>query len=234
MAAKRILLVEDERDMAELVAMRLQKEHYEVEVAHDGQLGLDRIRASKPDLVLLDIMLPGMTGTEVLREIRNDPGTSSIPVIVLTARSEEGDVVAGLHIGADDYVTKPFAMSVLVARIAAVLRRSEANNAGEGSILTAGPIRINQDTHSVEVGGKPLSLTLTEFRLLSAIVGARGRVLNRDQLIDRAIGPDAVVVDRTIDVHLTALRRKLGKARKVIQTVRGVGYRLAAENDETT
>jgi two-component system phosphate regulon response regulator PhoB len=232
MARKRIIIVEDERDMAELVAMRLKREHYEVEVAYDGREGLDRIRCDPPDLVLLDIMLPVLSGTEVLRELRSDPRTASVPVVMLTARTEDTDVVVGLQLGADDYVTKPFSMSVLLARVAAVLRRAAGAPAGKG-VLTAGPVRINQERHSVEVDGRAVSLTPTEFRLLVAIVAARGRVLSRDQLIDQAVGMDAVVTDRTIDVHLAGLRRKLGRARKLIGTVRGFGYRLVTEEDDS-
>jgi two-component system phosphate regulon response regulator PhoB len=231
MARKRILIVEDERDMAELVAMRLQREHYDVDVTHDGRKALEKIRTSAPDLALIDIMLPGMSGTELLKEVRNDPRTADLPAIMLTARSEESDVVVGLHLGADDYVTKPFSMSVLLARVAAVLRRSESAAGVEKGMLQAGPIRINQDTHQVDIEGKNVSLTLTEFRILAAIVSAKGRVMSRNQLIDHAMGYDAVVTDRTIDVHLAALRRKLGNARKYIQTVRGVGYRLADEEE---
>jgi DNA-binding response OmpR family regulator len=227
MSRKRIIVVEDERDMAELVAMRLTREHYDVEVAHDGAEGIRKIRAAAPDLVVLDIMLPGMSGTEVLKEMRTDPQTAGVPVIMLTAKSEESDVVVGLQLGADDYITKPFSMSILLARVAAVLRRGESTPGSDKGVLVAGPIRVNRDTHQVEVAGDAVSLTRTEFRLLVAIVGARGRVLARNQLIDRAIGMDAVVTDRTIDVHLTALRRKLGNARDMIETVRGVGYRLA-------
>ncbi len=217
--------------MAELVAMRLKREHYDTDVAHDGLKALEKIRSTPPDLALVDIMLPGMSGTELLKEVRSDPRTAALPVIMLTARSEESDVVVGLHLGADDYITKPFSMSVMLARVAAVLRRSESVGGMERGILQAGPIRINQDTHQVEVESKNVTLTLTEFRILAAIVSAKGRVLTRNQLIDHAMGYDAVVTDRTIDVHLAALRRKLGKARKYIQTVRGVGYRLATEEE---
>ena len=232
MARKTVLIVEDERDMAELVAMRLKREGYVVDVAHDGVEGLRKVRSGPPDLVLLDLMLPGMSGTEVAAEVRADPRTADVPIIMLTAKTAESDVVVGLHVGADDYVTKPFSMSVLVARVAAVLRRAAASAAGSGAV-SVGPIRIDRDRHRVEVDGRAVALTLTEFRLLAAIAAGRGRVLTRNQLIDRALGPDVVVTDRTIDVHLTALRRKLGKARKYIQTVRGIGYRLACENDET-
>ena len=227
MSGKHILVVEDERDMADLVAARLTREHYDVVIAHDGVAGLERIRADRPDLVVLDMMLPRLAGTEVLRELRADPAIANTPVIVLTARAEEGDVVAGLEIGADDYMTKPFKMAELVARIGAVLRRAKPAAGSSRGSISAGPIEINQDTYTVT--GKSIQLTLTEFRLLAAIAGARGRVMTRDQLISHAIGVDAVVTDRTIDVHLAALRRKLGKARKLIQTVRGVGYRLNAE-----
>jgi DNA-binding response OmpR family regulator len=230
MAKKRIILVEDERDMADLVAMRLKREFYEVEVAHDGREALDKIRCSPPDLVLLDIMLPGMSGTEVLHAMRDDPRTAAVPVIMLTARTEDADVVVGLHLGADDYVTKPFSMSVLIARVSAVLRRNEAKAAGK-EVLSFGPIVIDPERYKVEVDGELIELTPTEFRLLLAVVAARGRVLNRNQLIDQALGMDAVVTDRTIDVHMAALRRKLGKARDCIATVRGVGYRL--KDDES-
>ena len=227
MSKKRIIVVEDESDMAELLSMRLQREGYIVETVGDGAEALEMIRCSPPDLVLLDLMLPGMSGTEVATKLRNDPRTANVPIIMLTAKSEESDIVVGLHLGADDYITKPFSMSVLLARISAVLRRSRDIAATSEKVLEVGPMRIDLERHNVEVNGKKVPLTLTEFRLLVAIVSAKGRVLDRNQLIDQVLGMDAVVTDRTIDVHITALRRKLGKARKYIQTVRGVGYRLA-------
>jgi len=233
MAKRRIVVVEDERDMAELVAMRLEREHFDVEVARDGVEALETIGANPPDLVLLDLMLPKMSGTEVAAELRHDPRTKHVPIIMLTAKSEETDIVVGLELGTDDYVTKPFSMSVLVARIAAVLRRAEHAASDDSGVLSAGPIRIDTHRYKVQVAGKPVALTLTESRLLAAIVAGRGRVLTRDRLIDHAIGPDAVVTGRTIDVHLAALRRKLGRARCHIETVRGVGYRLMIEEDET-
>jgi two-component system phosphate regulon response regulator PhoB len=232
MSKKTILIIEDERDMAELMAMRLKKEGYAVELAHEGKDGLRMARSVKPDLVLLDLMLPGMSGNEIAQELRNDPRTTGIPIIMVTAKSEDSDVVVGLHLGADDYVTKPFSMSVLVARTEAVLRRSDSQSGNGKTSISIGPIRIDQDRHQAELNDQPLSLTLTEFRLLSALAAARGRVLTRNQLIDQAIGVDAVVTDRTIDVHLTSLRRKLGNARKFLKTVRGVGYRIAADDDE--
>ncbi|MFW6132857.1 MAG: response regulator [Planctomycetota bacterium] len=233
MARKRIVIVEDEPDMAELVAMHLRREHYQPEVASDGARALQIIQASPPDLVLLDMMLPRLSGTEVLREIRRDPRTADVPVIILTAKTGEGDIVAGLQLGADDYVTKPFSMSVLLARVSAVLRRIEAVDDSSDRALGVGPIRINREMHRVEVDGEPVCLTATEFKLLATLVAARGRVLTRDQLINHALGVNAVVTDRTIDVHLAAVRRKLGPAKSYIETVRGVGYRITVEHNET-
>lgn len=232
MSKKRLIIVEDERDMADLVAARLRREGYVVDLAYDGEEGLEMIRADPPDLALVDIMMPRLSGTELVTELRQDPRTAAVPVIMMTAKSEESDVVVGLRLGADDYVTKPFSMSVLVARVAAVLRRAAAGRqAGEGRVRT-GPITIDTDRHIVEVGGRAVALTLTEFRLLTALMAARGRVLSRNQLIDQAMGINAIVTDRTIDVHMTALRRKLGKARACVETVRGVGYRMAVEDAE--
>lgn len=228
MSKKRIVMVEDERDMAELVARRLRREGYLVDLATHGTEGFDLIRAQPPDLVLLDIMLPGMSGTEIATRLRDDPRTSSVPIIMLTAKSEESDIVVGLKFGADDYVTKPFSMSVLVARIDALLRRVAAPETPAKSVLKAGPLVIDPQRYTVELDGQPITLTLTEFRLLAALAAANGRVLTRNQLMDQAIGLDVIVTDRNIDVHVTMLRRKLGSARQLIQTVRGVGYRFDA------
>ena len=230
MSKKRIVIVEDERDMADLVATRLRREGYKVDVAHDGNEGLETIRSEPPDLVLLDIMLPGMPGTDVARALRDDHRTAALPIIMLTAKSEESDIVVGLKFGADDYVTKPFSMSVLVARVDALLRRAASSPSSPAKgVLKVGPFLIDQQRYTVEVKGEPVALTLTEFKLLAALAAAKGRVLTRNQLMDQAIGLDAVVTDRTIDVHMTALRRKLGQARGCVQTVRGVGYKLDAE-----
>jgi two-component system phosphate regulon response regulator PhoB len=233
MAKKHIVIIEDEKDMADLVATRLKREGYKVDVANDGTGGLDLVRSHPPDLVLLDIMLPGMPGTEIAAKLRDDPRTAGVPIIMLTAKSEESDIVVGLKFGADDYVTKPFSMSVLVARIDAVLRRAAAASASGKAPLKIGALVIDQEQHRVEVNGRHVPLTLTEFRVLTALVAARGRVLNRNQLMDQAIGLDAIVTDRTIDVHITSLRRKLGLARRFVQTIRGVGYRLDASASET-
>ncbi|MCY2926492.1 MAG: response regulator transcription factor [Planctomycetota bacterium] len=230
MSKKRIVIVEDERDMADLVATRLRREGYKVDVAHDGVDALALLRSEPlPDLAVLDIMLPGMPGTEIAAKLRDDPRTASMPIIMLTAKSEESDIVVGLKFGADDYVTKPFSLAVLTARIDALLRRTAAPAAPGKTLRKAGPLLIDHQRYSVELDGRALTLTLTEFRLLAALAAANGRVLTRNQLMDQAIGLDVVVCDRNIDVHITMLRRKLGKARGTIQTVRGVGYRFAAE-----
>jgi len=230
MSRKSVIVVEDERDMADLIAMRLKREGYQVLLAGDGQEALTKVRAELPHAVLLDLMLPEMSGGDVLREIRNDPRTSRIPVVILTAKSQEADIIAGLRLGADDYVTKPFSMSVLLARLDAVLRR-RASDSGAGQVLEIGAVRIDTQRHEASVADEMLSLTKAEFRLLLALAAARGCVLSRQQLIDQAIGLDAIVTDRTVDVHLAALRRKLGKARNYIKTVRGVGYRLVDTNE---
>jgi two-component system phosphate regulon response regulator PhoB len=232
MSKKRLLLVEDETDMAGLVATRLRKEGHEVTIVGDGAAALDRVRTDPPDLAIVDIMLPHMSGTDLVAEMRQDPRTAGIPVIMLTAKAEESDIVVGLSLGADDYITKPFSLSVLVARVAAVLRRAAVARSGKGPVHL-GTLVIDVERHLVQVDGHTVTLTLTEFRLLAALVAARGRVLTRNQLIDQAIGLNTIVTDRTIDVHLTSLRRKLGAARQMVRTVRGIGYRLA-EDGETT
>jgi len=230
MSKKRIVIVEDERDMADLVARRLTREGYAVEVAYDGLAGLEKIRAQLPDLALVDIMLPRMSGTELVQHVRLEPQTVNVPIIIMTARGEESGVVVGLTLGADDYVVKPFSLSVLVARVAAVLRRAAVAAPDKGR-LRIGPISIDMDRYIVRVKNEVVALTLTEFRLLVALASARGRVLTRNQLIDHAMGVNTVVTDRTIDVHLTSLRKKPGKARDYLHTVRGIGYRLLSEEE---
>jgi DNA-binding response OmpR family regulator len=222
MSKKHIVLVEDETDMADLVVRRLTREGYQVDVARDGLTGLDLIRSRLPDLALVDIMLPRMSGTDLVTQMRQDPRTAGIPVVMMTAKGEESDIILGLHLGADDYIVKPLSLSVLVARVAAVLRRAQAKEPGKG-VLKVGAIMIDNEV---------ITLTLTEFRLLAALAGSRGRVLTRSQLIDHAMGVNTVVTDRTIDVHMTSLRKKLGDARDYLQTVRGIGYRLVSEDEQ--
>jgi two-component system phosphate regulon response regulator PhoB len=231
MSNRRIIIVEDEADMAELIAMRLTREHYEVTICNDGLDALEAILDDPPDLIVLDRMLPGISGSEIAARLRANRQTAGLPIIMLTALGEESDILVGVQVGSDDYMTKPFSMSVLVARIAALLRRAAPQQPGDADTLIAGPIRIDTARHRVQIDGGDITLTLTEFRLLTAIVRAKGRVLQRDQLIDSAMGSDAIVIDRTIDVHMTSLRKKLGDARKYIKTVRGVGYKLAGDDN---
>jgi DNA-binding response OmpR family regulator len=230
---KQILVVDDEADLVDMIGYNLQRNGYEVLTASDGKSALATAWKEKPDLIVLDLMLPGMDGTEVARRLRAEPETAGIPIIMLTAKGEEIDVVVGLTLGADDYITKPFSMKILLARIATVLRRVEQTGTPtESGMLKIGPLLINTAKHEVEVEGEPVRLTLTEFKLLVALVQARGRVLNRDQLMDKGMGADVFVTDRAIDVHVTAIRKKLGPASRMIRTIRGVGYALQESDEE--
>lgn len=226
MANEKILVVDDEQDLLEALRFNLERKHYKVLTAADGESAIDLANREKPDLILLDIMLPRVNGRDVTLALKNNSATRNIPIIMLTALTSENDVVLGLQIGADDYVTKPFSMDVMLARVAAVLRRRSAG-AEKDSVLRAGPVIIDRARHIVEVDNVVIPVTLTEFRLLEALVSARSRVLSRDQLMARAMGPDIAVTDRTIDVHITSLRRKMGAHRDLVETVRGVGYRFA-------
>jgi two-component system phosphate regulon response regulator PhoB len=231
---KRILVIDDEKDLVDLITYNLRRNGYEPLSAGNGNEALEIAQRELPDLVLLDLMLPGIDGTEVARQLKSDPRTSAIPIIMLTAKSEETDVVVGLTLGADDYVTKPFSPKILLARVKTVLRRAEAPmQTDEGGLLRAGPVVIDTLKHEVTIDGQPVKLTLTEFKLISALVGARGRVLTRDQLMDKAMGENVFVTDRAIDVHVTAIRKKLGEASWLIHTVRGVGYRLQETPEES-
>src|SRR4051812_36907556 len=224
---KKILVVDDEQDLLDLITYNLQRNGYDVVSANSGNDALELATREAPDLILLDLMLPGLDGTEVARRLKTDSRTAHVPLIMLTAKGEETDVVVGLTLGADDYITKPFSMKILLARIAVVLRRSEpAPLPSDGGMLRAGPLNIDTNKHEVTLNGESVKLTLTEFKLLTALVTARGRVLTRDQLMDKAMGTDVFVTDRAIDVHVTAIRKKLADASWLIRTVRGVGYRL--------
>jgi DNA-binding response OmpR family regulator len=231
---KKVLIVDDEKDIVDLVAYNLGRNGYDTLVATNGNQALELAKKSAPDLIILDLMLPGLDGTEVARRLKADSQTAQIPIVMLTAKGEETDVVVGLTLGADDYVTKPFSIKVLLARVASVMRRAETGSAApEGGLLRAGPLSIDTLKHEVAVEGETVKLTLTEFKLLAALVQARGRVLTRDQLMDKAMGTDVFVTDRAIDVHITAIRKKLGSASWLVHTVRGVGYRLRESPEET-
>lgn len=227
---KNILIVDDERDLVELLTINLQKAGYQTSSALNGRQALASLDASPPDLVLLDLMLPELSGIEVARRIRTNPQTAEIPIIMLTAKGAEADQLAGLTMGADDYVPKPFSMRVLLARIEAVLRRT-AKPAGSSKVFSLGTIVLNTDTHLATVDNVPVKLTLTEFRLLCALIQASGRILSRAVLMQRAMGPGVTVTERTIDVHVTSIRKKLGVHAAKVKTVRGVGYRMVDADD---
>ena len=227
----RVLIVEDEPDLADPLAYLLRREGYDVEIAEDGPSALSAFRERGADIVLLDLMLPGMPGTEVCRQIR---ASSSVPIIMLTAKDSEVDIVVGLELGADDYVTKPYSARELIARIRAVLRRgaeSEAESQYNDAVLEAGPVRMDVDRHVVHVGGEQITLPLKEFDLLEYLLRNSGRVLTRGQLIDRVWGADYVGDTKTLDVHVKRLRSKIeadpAKPRHLV-TVRGLGYKLEA------
>ena len=230
---KNILIVEDERDLAEMLALNLTRVGYVTRTASNGRAAIAAIAAEVPDLMILDLMMPELSGTEVATRVRSDPKTSHLPIIMVTAKAEEIDQLVGLSVGADDYVTKPFSMKVLLARIEAVLRRS-AQAPGSGTRLTLGPIGVDLEVHEIRLEGELMKLTLTEFRLLASLVQANGRVLSRATLMSKAMGPGVMVTERTIDVHITAIRKKLGSSAHLLRTVRGVGYRasLDAHGDE--
>jgi DNA-binding response OmpR family regulator len=229
--SKTVLVVEDEKDLSDLIGYNLRRNGFDVISAADGNAALDLAAKHNPDLVLLDLMLPGIDGTEVARRLRGDARTAATPIIMLTAKSEETDVIVGLTLGADDYVTKPFSMKILMARVSSVLRRTEPASS-DAALLKAGPLVIDSGKHEVLLDGQAIRFTLTEFKLLAALISARGRVLSRDQLMDKAMGSDVFITDRAIDVHVTAIRKKLGEASWLIQTVRGVGYKLQETPDE--
>jgi DNA-binding response OmpR family regulator len=222
-----VLVIDDEKDLLELVRYNLEKEHLDVITANDGQSGLEIGLKHKPDLVLLDLMMPGMNGMEVCKQLRADARTSRVPIIMLTAKAAETDKIVGLEMGADDYITKPFSVRELIARVRAVLRRSgPAAEAQE--VIRRGELQIDTAKHEVTYAGQRVSLTATEFRILEFLASRPGRVLSRDDIIDGALGRDASVFNRTIDVHVTALRKKLGPVGgQKIETVRGFGYKWA-------
>ncbi len=228
MAKPKILVIEDEADILEVITYNLEREGHKVISCRNGEQGLSRIRTDNPDLVILDLMLPGMDGVEVCRQVKNDPVTRAIPVIMVTAKAEESDIVLGLGIGADDYITKPFSPKELVARVKVVLRRGPLREqSGGGERVVRGELTIDLGRHEATISGVLLTLTPTEMRLLHFLASHPGRVFPRSHLLSRVIGEDAIVTDRNIDVHVRALRQKLGEAADVIETVRGVGYRFA-------
>jgi two-component system phosphate regulon response regulator PhoB len=220
-----ILVVEDDVSLAEVLQYNLQQEGYEVLVAGNGQEGLRAARLHVPELILLDLMLPLIDGVEVCRSLRADPATAQILILMLTAKADESDELIGFSVGADDYVTKPFSVKVLLQRVQALVRRKN-HQASDRELIVSQGILIDRRRHRVTAGESPLDLTPSEFSLLAALVKQPGRAYTRSELIDVALGDDAVVLERTIDVHVRSLRKKLGQYADLLQTVRGVGYRF--------
>jgi two-component system, OmpR family, phosphate regulon response regulator PhoB len=225
MSKGKILVVEDDRSLAEVLAYNLKQAGYEVYVAHDGQDGIVQAQVKSPDIVLLDLMLPVVDGLDVCRRLRSDATTRNILIIMLTAKAEESDELVGFTLGADDYVAKPFSVKVLLERIKA-LRRRQLQDAESEEVTAYQRVIVDRSRHRATANGKPLELTRSEFRLLDTLIRQPGRVFQRSELIDAALGEDTMVMERTIDVHIRALRRKLGDQADVIETVRGVGYRF--------
>ncbi len=230
MAKKLILAIDDEKDILKLLHYNLEREGYQVLTAKSGEEGLEVARAKHPDLIILDIMLPEMDGLEVCRILRSNKETKHIPVLMLTAKTSEVDQIVGFELGANDYISKPFSVKVLSARIKNIFRSLEPKK-GESAMLRAGELLIDRERHNFMIKGKPVMLTKLEFKMLAFLLENRGRVFSREQLLDRVWEGGAFVVDRTVDVHMRSIRRKLGKHRDMIETVRGSGYRFSETQD---
>ncbi|KAF0133055.1 MAG: two-component system OmpR family alkaline phosphatase synthesis response regulator PhoP [Candidatus Saganbacteria bacterium] len=222
----RILIIEDEKDIAGALEYNFKKEKHETSVAYDGIQGLKLAQGYSPSLIILDIMLPGMDGLEICRKIKSNPKTEGIPIIILTAKSEEVDKIVGLELGADDYITKPFSMKELLARVKTILRRSEKKQIAAPDILKFDDLEIDSEKHQVSVLGKAVDLTAKEFQLLKYLAENKERVFSRDRLLDSVWGINVAIETRTVDVHVRRLREKLGKASRHIKTLRGVGYKF--------
>lgn len=226
MSPKTILVVDDEKDIRELVRYNLARDGYKVECAQTGEEALRTARSAAPDLIVLDLMLPGLDGLEVCKRLKAERQTAAVPIVMLTAKGEDADVVAGLELGADDYVIKPFSPRVLLARVRAVLRRSEEPAEVEPAMIRRGGLVIDPARHQVTVDGEPANLTALEMRVLIALARRPGLVLTRYQIVDASQGEGVGVTDRSVDVHIVSLRRKLGACGPLIETVRGIGYRF--------
>ncbi|MBN2200850.1 response regulator [bacterium] len=226
MAGSRILAVEDEEDIRELIRFNLEKEGFTVECVATGEDALHSAAANPPDLILLDLMLPGIGGFDVCRALKREPRMAGVPVVMLTAKGEDADIVAGLELGAEDYIVKPFSPKVLAARIRSVLRRRPQGDADVSAVLKVADLSIDPSRYEVRISGRPVDLTRTEFTLLHFLARHPGWVFTRAQIIDSVKGSDYAVTDRSVDVQVAGLRRKLGDSGGLIETVHGVGYRF--------
>ena len=227
-SGRKILIIEDETDVADLLSLNLRKAGFRISTAADGAIGLQKARDDRPDFIILDLMLPKLSGLEVCRILKSDVATSQIPILMLTAKAEEIDRIVGLEFGADDYVTKPFSPREVVLRIRAIFRHGEKPDES----LSAGPVSIDLARHQVRVNGKLVHLTSLEFKLLRTLMQRRGRVQDRDRLLNEVWGYESVIDTRTVDTHVRRLREKLGKGGDAIETVRGFGYRLREDYRE--
>ena len=221
-----IMVVEDEIDLADLIAETLQMEGFEVNISHNGYDALYRVFERQPSLVVLDLMLPGLTGLELTRRVRSEPAVRNTPILMLTAKTSEADIIAGLNSGADDYLTKPFRMRELVARIRAILRRRELVGSLPQDVLRVGALVLDPTRHEATISGQQIELTSTQFKILTELMRATGKVVPRSELVSKVVGPNELASGRNIDVHVALLRKKLGLMRNMVQTVRGIGYRL--------
>jgi len=226
MAKEHIVVVEDEEDILELLRYHLAREGYNVTPAANGEQALKIISQKIPALVLLDLMLPGLNGLELCRSLKQDPRTAAIPIMMVTAKNEESDVILGLELGADDYIMKPFSMKVLVARVHAVLRRRKQSVVDTDAVIRIHDLVINPGRHEVLIKGKPVEMTFSELRILHLLARRPGWVMTREQIVDAVRGEDYAVTDRAVDVQIVGLRKKLGSRAEYIETVRGVGYRF--------
>jgi len=225
MAKENILIVDDEEDVLELVQFNLKKEGYHIETATTGEEALAKARAKLPDLIVLDLMLPGVDGLNVCKKLKEDSKTENISIIMLSAKGEESDIVTGLELGADDYITKPFSPKILIARVRRALNRTAVRDLEKESVKIH-EVVINPSRREVLINNKPIKLTFTEFNTLYLLAKKPGRVFTRYQIVDAVRGEDYIVTDRAIDVQMVSLRRKMGSCGKYIETVRGVGYRF--------
>lgn len=226
MGRSKIVVIEDEPDIVEVMCYNLQREGYQVSSTTRGDEGLELVRNQSPSLVILDLMLPGMDGLSVCQQIKSDPLTRSTPIIIVSAKGEESDVVIGLGLGADDYIAKPFSPREMLARVKAVLRRGPLQEEQQKDRIVARDLVIDPSRHEVRAAGELVKLTATEFKLIHQLASQPGRAYTREQLLNRVVGEGVVVVDRNIDVHIRSVRKKLGELGEMIQTIRGVGYRF--------